>query len=133
MTTFYISPSSLPYAVYLNIHQAAEALGWKAAWQWRRADFNPEAQIERDALVKAVQALAKTDVFIAVVPGTCSTNIEIGMAYSLCGTIFLAGRDAVHFTQTGLSDAYISTLPGITRVCCEPHEIPMMLKREYCR
>lgn len=133
MTTFYISPSSLSYAAYFKIHQAAEGFGWKAAWRWRRADFSPETLIENDALVKAVQALAKTDVFIALVPGTCSTNIEIGMAYSLCGTIFLACRDVVHFAQTGLSDAYISALPGITRVCCEPDEIPLMLKREYCR
>jgi len=75
--------------------------------------------------------LSGTDIFIATVPGTCSTCIEIGMAYTLCEEVFLVARDPVYFTQTGLSDAYLASLPGIKRICCEIDEIPEMLKKEY--
>lgn len=131
MTTFYISPSSLSFSKYAKIHAAASSFGWSASWNWRREAFYPDAIINQTTITRVMRALARTDVFIALVPGTCSTSIEIGMAYTLCESIFLAARAPVYFKQTGLSDAHMSALPNIKRVCCEFEDIPAMLKKEY--
>ncbi len=131
MTTFYISPSSLSYRQYAIIHTAALSYGWTAPWTWARESFRPDVHFKEATLKRALRGLGRADIFIAVIPGTGSTCIEIGMAYTLCEAMFLVARDPVHFTQTGLSDAHLSALPGIKRICCELNEIPSMLKKEY--
>lgn len=131
MTTFYVSPSSLSYRHYKTIVSVAAAFGWTPQWVWPRGAFHPDVYFKPGILTGALKGLAGADIFIALIPGTCSTSIEIGMAYTLCEELFLVARDPVHFTQTGLSDAHLSALPGIKRVCCELNEIPEMLKKEY--
>ncbi len=131
MTTFYVSPSSLSYRQYSGLVSAASSFGWKAQWVWARESFRPEASFKTDTLSKVLKAFLQTDIFIATVPGTCSTCIEIGIAYTLCEEVFLVARDPVYFTQTGLSDTHLAALPGIKRTCCEIEEIPQMLRKEY--
>ena len=131
MTTFYVSPSSLSYKQYSTIVSAAAGFGWKARWIWSREIFRPDAQVKADALAKMLKSFVHTDIFIATLPCTCSTCIEIGIAYTLCEEVFLVARDPVHFTQTGYSDAHLAVLPGIKRVCCTVDEIPAMLSKEY--
>ena len=131
MTQFYLSPSSLSLRQYELILSAANSFGWTATWTWARESFRPEVTFKKDPLTKALRGISSADIFIAYIPGTGSTCIEIGMAYTLCEELFLVARNPVHFTQTGLADAYLSALPGIKRICCEISEIPAMLQKEY--
>ncbi len=131
MTTFYISPSSLSYKQYADIHLAAISFGWVAHWLWARESFRPDVLFKKNTHDKALRALARSDIFIACLPGTCSTYIEIGAAYTLCEEMFIVAKDPVHFTQTGLNDAHISCLQNIKRVCCDFQEITTVLKQEY--
>jgi len=131
MTTFYVSPSSLSYKQYTTLISAGRSFGWTAPYVWPHEAFFTDAILKNCILKKAIRGISKADLFIARVPGTCSTCIEIGMAYTLCEEVFLASRDPVHFTQTGLSDAHLATLPSIRRVCCDIEEIPAMLEQEY--
>lgn len=131
MTNFYISPSSFSYREYNKLIIDISQLGWYPPWVWPRQCFCYDALISKKVIQRMLKALTLTDVFIACVPGTASTNIEIGAAYTLCEEVFLAAKDPVHFTQTGLSDAIVAVLPGVKRVCCEINEIPIMLQKEY--
>lgn len=131
MTNFYVSPSSLSYKQYMSLISAGKSFGWTAPYVWPHEAFFTDAILKNCILKKAIRGISKADLFIARVPGTCSTCIEIGMAYTLCEEVFLASRDPVHFTQTGLSDAHLATLPSIRRVCCDIEEIPAMLEQEY--
>lgn len=131
MTTFYISPSSLSYKQYASIYSAAVSFGWSAPWSWSRESFRPDYVIEGHMLSKALLGISRSDIFIAVIPGTCSTLVEIGMAYTLCEKLFIVSKDPVHFTQTGLCDAHLSALPGLSRVCCGIEDIPEKLLKEY--
>jgi len=131
MTNFYVSPSSLSYKQYMNLITTGYSFGWTAPYVWARESFHTDAYLKSCILKKAIRGISKADIFIARVPGTCSTCMEIGMAYTLCEEVFLAARDPVHFTQTGLADAHLSSLPNIRRVCCDIDEIPAMLEQEY--
>lgn len=131
MTSFYISPSSLTYRQYRQLMIDVSNLGWYPPWVWPRQCFCLDTMISKKTMHRVLKAMTLTDVFIALVPGTPSTNIEIGCAYSLCEEVFLVAKDPVHFTQTGLADAVVAILPDVRRVCCEPQEIPIMLQKEY--
>jgi hypothetical protein len=131
MTTFYISPSCLAYKQYKNLLEAGLSFGWTPSWEWPHTTFHTDAFIHKNLISKALNAISRSDIFIAIVPGTASTNIEIGTAYTLCQELFLVAKDPVHFTQTGLADAHLSVLPGVKRICCDIEEIPLMLRQEY--
>lgn len=131
MTAFYISPSCLSYRQYTELMIAVSSFGWSAPWVWPRRCFQSDAFIDKACIARAFTGIASSDIFIAPVPGTASTNIEIGTAYIKCDNLFLVARDPVHFTQTGICDAHLAMLPGISRVCCELDEIPTMLRRVY--
>ncbi len=131
ITTYYVSPSSFSYRQYRELNRDVDDFGWKCTWLWPHSCFHNDAFIDHELVTKALKGIARTDIFIAAVPGTASTNIEIGAAFFKCEELFLVTRDFVHFRQTGLCDAYLGTLPGIKRTCCEIKEIPKMLKREY--
>jgi hypothetical protein len=131
MTTFYISPSCLSYKQYKQLHEATCRFGWTSPWEWPHHCFHHDAFLSKPLFSKAFSGISQSDIFIALVPGTSSTNIEIGAAYTLCEEMILISKDPVYFTQTGLSDAHVSIMPGIKRICCEVHEIPQMLKNEY--
>jgi len=131
MTTFYVSPSSLTYKQYHSVIKVCLSFGWCPKYIWPRESFYPDSIIKQQILKKAVKGIGNADIFIAYVPGNCSTFLEIGLAYNLCEEVFLFARDQVYFTQTGLADAHIATLPDIKRVCCDIDEIPVMLEQEY--
>jgi len=131
MTTFYISPSCLSYKQYKRLVAAACSFGWSTSWEWPHRTFHTDAFIDKNQINRAITGLTRTDIFIALVPGTPSTNIEIGSAYTLCEEVLLISKDPVYFTQTGMADAYISALPGIKRICCDIEEIPVILKQEF--
>ena len=131
VTVFYISPSSLSFKQYTELVNNALSFGWSTSFVWPRSCFQCDAFIDKASIARAFTAIAGSDIFIAVVPGTASTNIEIGAAYMKCDGLFLVARDPVHFTQTGLCDSHLAMLPDINRVCCELEEIPSMLKLAY--
>jgi hypothetical protein len=99
MTAFYISPSCLAYKQYKNLLEACLSFGWSPSWKWPHATFHNDAYIHKSLISKALNAISRTDIFIAVVPGTASTNIEIGTAYTLCQEIFLVAKDPVHLPR----------------------------------
>ncbi len=122
----------MSYPNYLNICNACNSYGWHSPWVWSRESFRPDCLIYPKTLTQCIKALARVDLFIACVPGTCSTLVEIGLAYSSCEEIFLCARDPVYFQQTiGLGDAHLAALPGIKRAVCRPEEIPKALRSEY--
>ena len=131
MTSFYVSPSSLTYKQYATLISVGKSFGWIAPYVWARESFYPDAHLKSSVLKKAVRAISKSDIFVGRVPGTYSTCIEIGMAYTLCEEVLITARDPVHYTQTSLADAYVAALPNIRRVCCEIDEIPAVLEQEY--
>ena len=131
MTTFYLSTSCLSYKQYLKLNEKIKRFGWTTPWEWPQQCFHTDAYISKQMVAKAVNSIARTDIFIAVLPGTPSAILEIGTAYTLCEEVFLVSKDPVYFTQTGLSDAYLSVLPGVTRICCDVNAIPQMLKQKY--
>jgi hypothetical protein len=131
VTNFYISPSYLSYSQYMDLIQTGRDFGWQPTWVWPQESFLVDAQIEQQLAAGAFNGIAQADIFITVLPGTPSTNIEIGIAYPLCEDLLLVANDPVHFTQTGLPDAHLSVLPSIKRVCCTVDEIPALLKTEY--
>ena len=131
MTTFYISPSCLSYKQYKELNVAATAFGWSTPWAWPGRCFQNDVFIDKDIIARALKGIARSDIFIAVIPGTASTNIEIGAAYFKCEELFLVSRTPVHFIQTGLCDVHLAMLPGIKRVCCEIAAIPAELRLEY--
>lgn len=98
---------------------------------WPVEAFKINTFLKSKALTQSVKAISRSDMFISYVPGSNNSVFEIGLAYALCEEIFLASKDPVHFTQTGLADSYISSLNGIKRTCCKPAEIPLMLRKEY--
>lgn len=131
MNTFYLSPSGFSYNQYCLIVSSVLAFGWSLSYAWPRYSFSIDYTLKSNTLKKVIRALSRTDIYIATIPGTCSSLLEIGLAYSLCEEVFLAARNLVHFTQTGLSDAYLAELPSIKKVCCEINDIPFELKKEY--
>jgi len=131
MTTFYISPSCLSYKQYKQLYEATCSFGWTSSWEWPHQSFHCDSFLSRPLFSKAFNGISQADIFIALVPGTPSTNIEIGAAYTLCEEVVLISKDPVYFTQTSLCDAHISIMPGIKRICCDVHEIPVMLKKEF--
>mgnify|MGYP001094009391 CR=1 FL=1 len=131
MTTFYLSPSSLSYRQYSKLMDAACSFGWSSAWVWPHSAFHSDALIDKQLIAKALTSFTKTDIFIAPVPGTPSTLIEIGAAYALCEDVLLFSKDPVYFTQCGINDAYMAAMPGIKRICCDLDEIPVRLQYEY--
>ena len=131
MTTFYVSPSCLTYKQYKQLIAETVSFGWSPSWVWPHSVFHTDAFVSKCLASKGLNAIGRADIFIAVLPGTVSTNIEIGTAYTLCEEVFLVAKDPVYFTQTGLADAHLSVLPGVKRTCCEIADIPAMLKQEY--
>jgi hypothetical protein len=131
VTAFYISPSCLSYRQYIKLIYEVSSFGWTAPWIWPRYCFQSDAYIDKQVITGAFTGIASSNIFIALVPGTASTNIEIGTAYIKCDHLFLVARDPVHFTQTGICDAHLGLLPGIHRVCCETGEILTMLRQAY--
>ena len=131
MNTFYLSPTGFSYHQYSLLVSSILAFGWTLSYAWPRYSFSIDYNLKSNALKKIIRALSRTDIYIATLPGTCSGCIEIGLAYSLCEEVFLTARNHVHFTQTGLSDAYLAELPSIKKVCCEIEDIPFELKKYY--
>ncbi len=131
MTSFYLSSSSLNYKQYESLIVAGTSFGWKPQYIWGREAFKLDNVVKRNTLIKAIKGISKSDIYIACIPGSCSTCIEIGMAYTLCSDVFLVAKNPVHFVQTGLADAYMSSLPHVKRVCCEVNEIAAMLSQEF--
>jgi hypothetical protein len=122
----------MSYINYANICNACTSFGWLSSWVWSRDSFRPNYLIYPSTLKQNIKALTRTDLFIACVPGTCSTQVEIGLAYSACEELFLCAKDPVYFQQTsGLGDAHMAALPGMRRAVCRPEEIPEALYSEY--
>ena len=121
----------MSYKQYRQLHVGILSFGWTTPWLWPQTAFQLETFISKKVLSKSLKAIGQSDIFIAVVPGTASTNIEIGAAFALCEEIFLVSKDPIHFTQTGLCDAHLSVLPGAKRVCCNIEEIPDFLRKEF--
>ncbi len=122
----------MSYINYANICNACNSFGWQAPWVWSRESFRPDYLVYPTTLMKSIKALARVDIYIAFLPGTCSTLVEIGLAYSSCEELFLCAKDPVYFRQTsGLGDAHLTALPGIRRAVCRPEEIPGVLRSEY--
>ncbi len=131
MTSFYVSPSALTCRQYKELVKDTAAFGWKPTYIWPSQCFHEGAFISNHQTKRALKAISRTDIFIATLPGTSSSMVEIGLAYTLCEVLFLVAKDPVHFTQTGMGDAYISVLPGIKRVRCEFGEIASLLRQEF--
>ena len=132
MISFYVAPSALTVQQYQFLVQYCINFGWKARYIWPRDVFGRDITINRNLLKKAANAIAASDLFIATVPGTISTCIELGIAYSRCEEVILVARDPVFFSQTGMADAHIANLPNIKRVCGELEDIPTLLQEEFC-
>lgn len=131
MVTFFVSSSTLTYNQYRQLIKALTAFGWKTTWAWPQSYFQDGAYLDEQQLTRALAAIARSDIYIATLPASCSSCLEIGIAFTLCEEICLLSRDPVHFTQTGLDDAYISVLPKAKRLCSSYEEIPALLRREY--
>jgi len=131
MVSFYLSPSNFCYHEYMKIIHGIMDLGWKPTHLWPVEAFKINSFLKSKALTQSVKAISRSDMFIAYVPGSNNTFFEVGLAYTLCEEMFLAAKDPVHFTQTGLADSYIASLDGIKRSCCKPAQIPSMLRKEY--
>ncbi|MFO7952275.1 MAG: hypothetical protein R6U91_05670 [Bacillota bacterium] len=48
-----------------------------------RESFYPDVYFKPDTLTRALKGLVGADIFIAFVPGICSTSNELGMASTL--------------------------------------------------
>ncbi len=131
MISFYLSPSNFPYYTYTKIMNGVLHLGWKPSHVWSVDAFKINTFLKSKALTLSVRAISRSDIFIAYMPGSNNAYFEVGLAYTLCEEVFLASKDPVHFTQTGLADSYISSLSGIKRTCCKADEIPLMLRQQY--
>lgn len=131
MVNFYLSPSNFCFHQYMELLNGILALGWKPTHVWPVEAFKINTFLKSKALTQSVKAISRSDMFIAYVPGSNNAYFEVGLAYSFCEEIFLASKDPVHFTQTGLADSYIASLGGIKRTCCKPAQIPLMLRKEY--
>lgn len=131
MTKIYVSPSCLTYRQYGTIIKAAYSYGWQPTWLWARQIFHADAFVSEEKALKALASIVHADIFLACLPGTTTTCVEIGAAYFMAQSVFLAAKDPVHFTQTGPCDAYLAVLPDIKRICCEAEDIPEKLKQEY--
>lgn len=131
MITFYLSPSNFTYYTYTDILRGVSDLGWNPSHIWPVDAFKLNTFLKSKALTRSVRAISRSDIFIAYIPGSNNAYFEVGLAYTLCEEIFLASKDPVHFTQTGLADSYISSLNGIKRTCCKADEIPSMLRQQY--
>jgi hypothetical protein len=131
MVNFYLSPSNFCFHQYRELLYGIMAFGWKPTHVWPVEAFKINTFLKSKALTQSVKAISRSDMFIAYVPGSSNAYFEVGLAYSLCEEIFLATKDPVHFTQTGLADSYIPSLTGIKRTCCKPAQIPLMLSKEY--
>lgn len=131
MVNFYLSPSNFCFHQYRELLHGILALGWKPTHVWPVEAFKINTFLKSKALTQSVKAISRSDMFIAYVPGSSNAYFEVGLAYSLCEEIFLASKDPVFFTQTGLADSYIPSLNGIKRTCCKPDQIPLMLSKEY--
>lgn len=122
----------MSYPNYFKICNACNAFGWQSPWVWSRESFSPTYLVYPKTLMQSIRALARVDIYIACLPGTCSTLIEIGLAYKTCEEVFLCAKDPVYFQQTtGLGDAHLAALPGIRRAVCTPEQIPESLRIEY--
>ncbi len=131
MTSFYLSPSGLTYRQYSEVGSTVLTYGWRLTYAWPRDAFLLDYNVKDSAFKKIIRALALTDIYIAVIPATNSGGIELGLAHLLCEELFLAARDRVFFTHTGLADAYLPALSPATKCCCKIKEIPAALKKEY--
>lgn len=130
MTTYYLSPINYSYFDYLKTIHEINSFGWKVSMLWPEGAFR-DNYLKEKALAKAVRAISRSDLYIAYYPGTISMAFEIGLAYKCCGEVFIAAKDPVHFTQSGLADAYLTSLKGINRACCTRQAIPAMLRQQY--
>ncbi len=131
MISFYVAPSALTMMQYQYLVKHCILFGWKARYIWAKESFGRDAIIKKSVLKKAATAIAASDIFIAFVPGSISTFIEIGIAYSRCEEVLLVAKDPIYFTQTGIADAHIANLPNIKRVCGDVVDIPTLLQEEY--
>ena len=131
MTSFYVSPSALTMRQYQYLVKYCVLFGWKPRFMWPKETFGHNYLVNQKVLKKAAKAIATSDIFIAFMPGTISTCFEVGIAYSRCEEVLLVAKDPIYFTQTGMADAHIATLPNIKRVCGDLAEIPTLLQEEY--
>ncbi len=131
MTHIYVSPSCLSYRQYRAIIDAAFSYGWQLTWEWSRQTFHADAFINEEHALKAMASIARADIFVSYLPGTVTANLEIGAAYFLAQSVFLAASAPIYFKQTGPADAYLAVLPDIKRICCRAEDIPEKLKQEY--
>jgi len=132
LTTFYISPSSFDYQSYCKLANACIGFGWSAPWLWSQEAFNNDCLIYPTTLKKSIRAFSRVDIFIAYLPGTPGTMIEIGLAYGSCEELFICAGSPVYFIQTGgLVDAHLAALPKLRRAVCEQEEIAQALATEY--
>lgn len=131
MVKFYLSPSGLSLAQYENSVRKIEALGWKGIRPWTKTSFELDKVIKPEKISQVIKSIYNADMFIGVLPGNCSTLIELGLAFNLCEEVVLVAKSPVYFTQTGPCDAYLSALPHVKRLCCEVDEMDKALYKEY--
>ena len=131
MTSFYVAPSALTMQQYQYLVDHCLLFGWKARFTWPKEIFGHDYIVSKRLVEKAVKAIANSDIFIASLPGTLSTCIEIGIAYSRCEEVLLVAKSPVYFTQTGIADAHIANLPCTKRICGDLLVLPKLLQEEY--
>lgn len=131
MTKFYVSPSCLSFRQYSALIDRLSCFGWAPSWAWPHASFHLDFLVEKNILLKALHGISTADLFIAFVPGTPSTILETGIAYTLCEEVILVAANDVFFSHTGTADSHHSVLPGLRRICCSPEELPAALHEDY--
>jgi hypothetical protein len=131
VTKFYVSPSCLSFRQYTDIVDQISRFGWSPTWAWPHDSFHLDFVVKKNILLKVLYAISTADIFIAFVPGTPSTILETGIAYTLCEECILVAANDVFFSKTGAADAHFSVLPGFRRLCCTPEELPAALHNNY--
>ncbi len=131
MIKFYLSPNGLSFKQYSRLIEQLGTFGWKSSFVWPQMIFQKDLVYDQNLIARSLKSLISTDLYVALVPGSTSTQIEIGAAYMVCEDVILFSKDEVYFTHTGLADAYLSNLPHIGRFCCKTEKIPDLLKAHY--
>ncbi len=128
MIHFYLSPNGLSFKQYSRLLEQCGTFGWKSSFVWSQKIFQTDLEYDQVLISRSLKSLINTDLYVALVPGSTSTHIEIGAAYAVCEEVILISKNEVYFTHTGLADAYLSCLPDIRRFCSKTERIPDLLK-----
>ncbi len=131
MTKFYVSPSCLSFSQYSRLVDQISLLGWSPTWAWPHDSFHTDYLVGKTILLRALRAISAADIFIAFVPGTPSTILETGIAYTLCQEVVVVAANDVFFSNTGAADAHFAVLPGLKRLCCSIDGLPAALHTDY--